>query len=357
MPNTAMNGSRNARPWKAVVVALLLCASVLAIVHAALPPFWGVPNLAIKWDALHRDPRPERLVIGSSRIYRQVIPSLMDSVIGHGRTFNAGYAATFPPATYGFCERLLEEDRQPPQEILVELSNYMLYEEANLEDHRYWYYLGPCEGLALVRHALWLPDVTRDKRLGYATRAARATGYSLLGLGLVDHLLAAAADADTLEALGPLGDGGLTLETLARYTPEDTSLLARRASFLADTLAAQRRAIGLRHLYARPSAGRVSRIHLDRLNALLDKAQQRGVRLRFVIPPLWIDRGEDLVALANELPDSSVIALCHPDSFPQFYRPENMFDAGHLNDQGARLFTIELARLLNVQTARQGLPQ
>lgn len=334
------------KPWTAVVGALLLCAAVLAVVHAVLPPFWGVPNLAIKWDAIHRAHSPERVFVGSSRIHRQVIPSLLDSMLGHGHTFNAGYAATFPPATYAFCERLLNEDRPPPAEIFVELSNYMLYEEANLEDHRYWYYLGPREGAALMWHALWLPGMARDKRLGYAARALRATGYSLLGLGLADHLLAASTDADTLQALGPLRDGVVTLETLARIAPADTDLRARRSAFLADTLEAQRRAVGLRHLYARPAKGPVSRVHLHRLRALLEKARHRGVRLRFVIPPLWIDRGEDLIALAAELPDRSVIALCHPDSFPAFYRPENMFDAGHLNDHGARLFTVELARAI-----------
>lgn len=324
-----------------------MCAATLCIVHSTLPPFWGVPNLAIKWDALHRDPIPQRALIGSSRIYRQAIPSIIDSVIGQGRTFNAGYAATFPPATYEFLEQLLREERQLPEEILVELSNYMLFEEANLEDHRYWYYLGPREGWGLVRHALFLPNQPRTERLGFAARAVRATTCSLLGLGLADHLLAATADTDTLLALGPAGDGGLTLETLLRYRPDDEGQLARRATFRADTLAALRRAVGLRHLYERPSTGGVSLVHLSRLTALLDKAHSRGVRLRFVLPPLWIDRGEDLLALVHALPDGAVIDLCHPDSFPQFYRPENMFDAGHLNDRGARLFSMELARALH----------
>lgn len=352
MPITAMNGTPTACPWKPVAAALLLCAALLALAHAALPPFWGVPDLAIKWEALQRDSAPDRLAIGSSRIYRQVLPSVLDSVIGHGRTFNAGYMATFPPATYAFCEHLLEADRPPPKEILVELSNYMLFEEANLGDHRYWYYLGPKDGVDLIRHALALPEMAMGKRLGYAGRAARATGYSLLGLGLMDHLLAARSDADTSKALGPMRDGALTLESHARTAPDDTSLTGRRAAFLADTLAAQRRAVGLRHLYDRADRAPVSQVHLDRLNALIDKARQRGSRLRFVIPPLWIDRGEDLIALSRQLPDSSVIALCHPDSFPEFYRPGNMFDAGHLNDKGARLFTIALARAIGAGSHR-----
>lgn len=344
-------------PLKTVAIAVLMSAAVLAVVHAALPPFWGSPNLAIKWNALHRDPRPDRVVIGSSRIFRQVIPSLLDSLMGQGHTFNAAYAATFPPATYAFFERLLEEDGPPPRVVLIELSNYMLFEEANLDDHRYWYYLGPGEGLALVRHALALPGEARATRLGYAARAAEATGYSLLGMGLADHLLASAADADTLLALGPMGDGCFTLEALARRTPEDTALMARRADFLKDTLAAARRATGIRHHYERTSGGELSQVHMARLKALLDKARQKGVLLRFVIPPLWLDRGEDLIALSRALPDNAVIALCHPDTFPQFYRPENMFDAGHLNDRGAKLFTMEIARALRAPPIREDLPK
>lgn len=336
---------------------MLLSGLVLVAIHAAIPPFWGSPNLAMKWDALHRAPRPARLLVGSSRIYRQVIPSLLDSVIGDGaHTFNAGYAATFPPATYDLCERLLNEAGPLPVVILVELSNYMLYEEANLEDHRYWYYLGPREGFGLVRHALWLPGSTRGERLAYAARAARASGYSLLGLGLVDQLTGSASDADMLMALGPSGDGGLTLEEQARRMPGDTGLAALRKAFLADTLAAARRATGIRRLYDRAAHAAVSPVHLRRLNALLDQARQRGVQLRFVLPPLWLDRGEDLLALAQALPDTAVIALCHPDTFPAFYRPDHMFDAGHLNDQGARLFTIALAKALGGELTGQDLP-
>lgn len=339
-------------------MAALLTVAVLVVIHAALPLFWGSPNLAMKWDALHRAPRPARLLIGSSRIYRQVVPSILDSVIGDGgHTFNAGYAATFPPATYSFCERLLDETGPLPSDVLVELSNYMLYEEANLDDHRYWYYLGPREGLGLVRHALWLPGKKRGERVAYAARAAHACGYALIGLGLVDHLTGSAADADTLMALGSSGDGGLTLEEQARRMPGDTGLAALRKAFLADTLAAKRRASGIRGLYARAADAAVSPVHLGRLNALLDKARQKGVRLRFLLPPLWLDRGEDLLALAHALPDTAVIALCDPDTFPAFYRPEHMFDAGHLNDRGARLFTIALARSLGGELTGPDLPR
>jgi len=355
-----MNGRRDTRPSKplrAAAMAALLTGAVLAVIHNALPAFWGSPNVAMKWDALHRAPRPARLLVGSSRIYRQVIPSLMDSVIGDGEhTFNAGFAATFPPATYQLCERLLNGPGPLPAVVLVELSNYMLYEEANLADHRYWYYLGPREGVGLVRHALWLPGSSRGERLAYAARAARATSYSLLGLGLVDHVMGSASDADTLIALGSSGDGALTLEEQVRCVPGDTGLATQRKAFLADTLAAGRRATGIRRLYDRGPDTPVSPVHLGRLNALLDKARQRGVRLCFVLPPLWLDRGEDLLALAHALPDTAVIALCHPDTFPAFYRPDYMFDAGHLNDQGARLFTIALARALRGEPTGQDLP-
>ena len=319
-----------------------LTIAILLFVHALLPPFWGSPGLALKVRSAEMPVRPyARVLVGSSHLFRQVIPSMLDSALADGgRTFNMALNAVYSPESEIACAHLLRSER-PPAEVILEVMPYVVFEEQSFEHYRSWYYVDAAACWSLVREHANLPGVPFMGRLGTILPDLRAFACAATMPGLADRL----NDDDLLDTgivLGPLKDGHVPFAWQQQRDPENKGLQRRHEELLADTAEIGRRAAAIlkaQHRDPRPSGS----AHAQALRGLLRLAEQRGVRLRFVLPPLWPVKDEDVVALVRSLPQERCIDLSDPARYPEFYRLENIFDAGHLNATGSRFFTLRLA--------------
>lgn len=327
---------RSVLPHAGVSIAILL------FVHALLPPFWGSPALALKVRSAEMPVQPyARVLVGSSHLFRQVIPGTLDSALADGgRTFNMALNAVYSPESEIACAHLLRSEH-PPAEVIIEVIPYVVFEERSFDHYRSWYYVDAAACLSLVKEHANLPGVSLMGRLETIVPDLRAFACAATMPGLADRL----NDDDLLDTgivMGPLKDGHVPFTWQQQRDPENHGLQRRREELLADTAEVGRRAAAIlkaHHHDPRPSLS----AHAQALQGLLSLAEQRGVRLRFVLPPLWPVKGEDVIGLVRSLPQASFIDLSDPSRFPEFYRLENIFDAGHLNATGSRFFTLRLA--------------
>lgn len=327
---------------------LFLCGVLgltLAIAHALLPPFWGNPGLAKKVAFVEEADHPfDRLFIGSSHIYRQVSPHILDSMLRDGRrSFNLGFASTSAPEAELACEHLLNVKDLAARTIYVELSPLRLFKERHLKSARDWYMVSPHVWWDLVTHAWTMDRLPRKKRLEYVERANLALIKATFLPGLFDQYMEREVPLEQV-VFGPQGDGFMSLDQEALLFPENTGFRSRRAELASDTMILHRRSERAKANFEQYSSSFLSRPHRDLLERLMKLGNQRGIKVVFILPPL--SNSPELVSLYHSLPEDRRINLCDPRRFPEFYFTRNAFDRGHLNAEGSRFFTVELAKAI-----------
>ncbi len=88
-------------------------------------------------------------------------------------------------------------------------------------------------------------------------------------------------------------------------------------------------------------------IELDYLRSLAEFARARGIAIVFVREPALVpERSRFLRWVAENDPSLPVVDLGDPRADPDLFDPCLYFDAGHLNEEGATLFTEVLAAKL-----------
>jgi len=144
--------------------------------------------------------------------------------------------------------------------------------------------------------------------------------------------------------------GYLSLEKQSQLT-KSKSLIARRKAFQDDTSAVLRRREILlnenKQAYesASPSV-------IRRYNSLIALGKEHNVEIIFIKPP----RALGVKAIYEALDHPLKVDLSDPVKYPEFYRVEHSFDAGHFTESGAKLFSevlaTELKQLINKKRAQ-----
>jgi len=103
---------------KKIVLFLVIMALVEQVISSFFPYHYGNPWYASKIEELNkREPSklPQCVLFGSSRVYRQLNPAILDSTIERAigsnlNTYNLGAPATFCPQTYFLAENFLKSN-------------------------------------------------------------------------------------------------------------------------------------------------------------------------------------------------------------------------------------------------------
>jgi len=120
--------------------------------------------------------------------------------------------------------------------------------------------------------------------------------------------------------------------------------MERRNEFLADTTVIVPRIQGAtKDFNTTNHSSSLNEVHLRKIKSLIRKADIHGIQLLFLISPLWEDFKEQL-AIKENLPEENVIEVADYHKYPDLYNTSILFDAGHYNAKGSRLFTTYLAR-------------
>jgi len=349
----ARSGRYDAAPmrWLVRSAGLLLAASFGFVLTAeAVRPHVPIPDgdaLAARFEHLAQsETRYDVVVIGQSTVLRAFDPDAFDreaAAQGHElRSFNLGVPGAFQFEIDYLLEQLVERAARPPRFVFVELPTRRLDELLPPVNHftdravywhaprqtRAWFRSvarsshperGGTRRIDVLQHAAW--------RWASVGQADRTTGHAL-SLGAAER----AAEVREVERTR-----GYRPFRLGPDTPH---------SDLRDQLLRSPR--WFRGVVARiddVNQGKPTHRVLDpawvRLQS--EKVRAGGATLVHFITPTILQTAElHTLHRAGVIPE--LFAFDSPHRFPELYRRKNRFDPIHLNEDGARLFSVALAR-------------
>jgi len=267
--------------------ALLLWSSFW-LMDAYLPYYWGNEGMASKIEYLEgKREKYNVFFMGSSRVYRQVIPTVFDAEMGDNtRSFNLGYRGVFNPESYYLLEHFIKKKAIKQTYILIELQLFTPIAERNLHTIRANYFLD-YPYFSLVKKYYQYEKFPQNDSINQIikhynksywgnilkTEHVREMSLSILGQG----------DRDK-HALGKSNDGFHSLEEAALYekglTKLHTNFLKKYnniASFFNEEMTNYN--IALTQNVA------IHNTHLDKINQLIRIADRQNYTLIFMLPP------------------------------------------------------------------------
>jgi len=336
-------------PYLRVPITLLSAAAGFFLVNVFARPWLPEPPLPhivrekIARLAEHGDDY-DTIFLGSSRIQNHAIPSLFDEITSaNGRptkSFNFGISSLRAPEDEYLLDLILAQPHGHLRWLFVEIDFFQTDIAADREgtlEGLYWHdwrrFSLLCHRLALSRHAGFkksfrsLSERSRDfqdhAKL-FVTRAAHiGQGAQRLHEWLFDETPAPLDSA----ALGKAGDGWLAAQPSAHN--------------LADIKSGKLAAALKERTVSPPKRDLADDASQEILAAFLERCTAAGVTPIIVIPPRA--REFYFYPRADLAERYAAINFCDPRTYPDLYREDLRVDASHLTEDGAKVFTKELA--------------
>ncbi len=372
-PLDSLLGPVPARAWSAVTVRgpdaaaaqpRSLATSALVAASAFLLTTLVV-GLSVTWPAKLEAPLRAKMThfldhadefdivcFGSSNLHRSIDPALLDRRLGeqgvHVKTFNLAV-----PAMWAF------ETDQTLREVLARRPARMRYAVIELGD---WPWRLPKDPAA--RSVSW----HSTRQTGYAWRSCllaeetfpaavsrflphvRAwllnTGNVGYGPEIVEGWLGISTAQDDVSTALQLRDidehrGYIGLDDDPREVVRHRGRAFRAdpSDYIAQLAARDQSAS------AAEGATRAARVNVEALRAQIETLRAHGVEPIYVIGPVT-DATPHLAHLADNGTVPALIAFNDPERYPELFQLKRRFDAGHVDNEGARILTEELARRL-----------
>lgn len=310
---------------------------LLSFLDRRLPFYWGNEGLVSKMSKLEADNFDyDTYFVGSSRVYRHIMPSLFDSLT-HGEThsFNLGYSATKPPEIYDFLHHFINKCGDNTKYIFVELGMVQGLANINTATLRSKYYLD------YEQYTTAISACKSNKRYKTAWNYTLSYLSRLARMGMIVKSLSFDGQSNYPQALGRHGDGYYGLEEeMEDLGNTDSIFIKRLAHFYSDTtVLTERYERTLKEHKKNTSPIIAAKANLNQLQKIIEKAAQKGIKIIVIRTP----RNPGLTPLYNALNTENKLDMSNPVKYSEFYLAKYSFDVGHFNNAGSRLFTYSLA--------------
>ena len=336
--------------FKLIAFACTLFACI-ELIFAFIPFHWGNQYFSTKLSYLETS-QPSNynlFFFGSSRVNRQIDPFVFDSIVDQQshlnvNSFNLGSPATFCPQNYYLYEKFLESELSANTKYcLVELmpvtpiSNYFFHQEQT----NYW--------LNIDELAFVIKSFNENKRFNQLEKEKNIKRYIISYMENVFHVGHVGKQLLTenfydKRFLGERLDGyypmGLEMRTIkddeiVKHLNEITLEIQKDSSILDDRLN-----------LAKENYNNITTefdvVHFNRISKMINSANNSGVHIVFFISPR--SSSQELINLFNIIPKENRIDMANPYLYKDFYLLKYAFDRGHLNEQGAKVYSQELAK-------------
>jgi len=321
------------------------------------PWTWGSDLLQFKREELLKNSKEyNTLIIGSSRVYRQVNPKLLDSVADPSlqlKSYNMGVNWLFAPETFYVLDQLTNTDSLQFKFVVMELSKIRSIDFANFHTARikYWYnwsnYIFTIKAVAASGFSIYekvytifahtVSYIDQLINLGYLTETAKFK---------TDIVETGMENANT-------GTDGFLPLSISEKSSKEENTMQRNRQFLSDTSVVTRRGEVSVTQFERFEKNpellkKYNRIYAENLNNMIAESEKKGIFLVFLLSPR-IDNNQykELLPLFNQIDPRHRIEISDGRKFPELYLAENSFDGTHLNKVGADLYTTILASRLS----------
>jgi hypothetical protein len=327
----------------ASIFALTLCAAtlLLRLAHPRPLPF----EVLLKEDAFARGGF-DTLFIGSSRVYRHIIPPVFDEQMRKSgwktRSFNFGLDGMRPPESFYYARRILRVNPHRLKWVFVELSPiFTALNQRNVG--------GP-------RTVEWhdAPDTLLVLLGNHRERQAWDEALLLDGLHLECFALRAmnlGGGIDLLQRYGRASPNLLKIPAewrpLDGFAPDRHAPAAgeKRAQLDAALLAAS----------AHPAPRAIPPLLREPVRDLAERIRRCGATPFFIVMPT-LRLQDNLASLREQGIDAEFISLASVDKFPELYRTDLRADVDHFVGAGPELITTALARECAELFALHGSP-
>lgn len=307
-----------------------------------LLPAPDVPVLSEKLEYFHthRD-EYDTLFVGSSRIFRQIVPEIFDSETARMglpvQSFNFGVQGMLAPETFVALDRILSPPPARLKTIILEPTAFD-WNPDEPDTLRFMDWHRPWETLLALRTVFH-----------YARKSKSASRFSLCQL----HLRAALARATNLGLVAAAWSA--TIEEVSSEDKLTADLIHRQSGFVAlDQIPGERdrheKFLEEQDVYEKRLAKyekplkkrRPATAEITAYREVVERVRRRGIRVVFLSPP-GEERSEVVLALHKDVPLDPFLDFNDPAKFPALFNVAYRFDEGHLNERGAEEFTRLLA--------------
>lgn len=318
---------------------------------------WGYDIIHAKRDYLksHND-QINTLFIGSSAIFRHIDPQVFDANANDSlgiHSFNFGIQAMFPLQSAYTYENLLAKDSIHLKYAfmdLFEVGNLALAPNAVRKRSHYWYRWKDYKEALKISSAYDSPFYVKwNAYFGYSIAyLAKLFNAEIIEEILLKQKSRASVDFPFLMN-NTNGFYPLDQEYLDKKD-ESKEMEMRRNAFLKDTSSVTSSLISRRDFFRGYDASdyKLNELHLQKINNLIALSEANGIHLIFILHPRLFKYEYPLIMPIYEaIDDQHKLNLNDADKFKSFYEAKYTFDALHLNEEGAAIYSKALAEEFN----------
>lgn len=323
----------------------IILLSLLILKYKFTPYYRGDSVFAIKHEHFFQSKAKYNTVFfGSSRVYRHVDVGLFDEVMNDYKlnTFNFAAPATFNPEIYFLYSNFLNEiDSGQIKFAFIEMQELNIISNENVHTTKasYW---NNYESLNFALNYLSNSNFQHVNKLGMYKVFLSSFVYKFYDFDIVSSNLKS-RNKTLYKKIGL--DGFYPLDQELQDNPNDRSIKERWSKFEADTTVIKNRIAEVKTIESKFSDTKLNDYHLFYIKNLIGKSFQKGVHLIFVLPPrLTESQYTSLIPLSKSIPVNHKIELYSYAKHPELYQAKNSFDVGHLNSNGAMIFTQKLSK-------------
>lgn len=324
---------------------------VVQIINYFAPYHWGNPWYSSKIQYLennHLEKKYNLFFFGSSRVYRQIDPSVVDQVLKKSEmeinSFNLGSPATFSPQNLYLYENFLESDlSKNAKYAVIELASIDGIGTKRLHEERTYYYQNFSDLLYIFDSYNANDELFKKKNIEIYFRYLISLFEKNILPANFKHTL---IDDNFYKKtyLGQKKDGYFSLDKELTTSKDSVykEYLYKRKNGLSSQNIELRKNIDLK-TYSESDLknNKTNIVDLTRINNLIELSNNKGIHLIFMISSRATTK--ELMALGNKIPKSNFIDMANPDEFPFIYSLNDSFDVGHLNEKGAVKYSRALA--------------
>lgn len=332
-------------------IALLVAASQLLIRPFVYHPFWGDTDYMAKYDHFFTEENDYNAVfVGSSRTFRHINPVLFDSIAGT-KSFNFGIDGVGCPFNYLLTKDIIQSKQADKLDyIVLELFSPQenLSEEIMHSDKVVFRYAW--DDFSFTVRAIWQDcTLSVQEKVDETSIHFRNLTETAFRFGQL-HRIANSKDKPAQDRLGKDGRGFVNGDFELKNNP-DSFIIKSHNKFLLNPEILKECASYSRTKNGSPQIGEdCFQYHWKYLLNLQNDCTSKGINLILIVPPLMSEKQVNFFnSFLPHAPISlTILNYSNSDHYPEYYQLENVFDQGHLNTKGAKLFTTKLATDFNL---------
>ena len=337
-------------------LTLLLAGSQVLINLFIYHPFWGAPLYISKYDRFFSSTTTYHSVfVGSSRTFRNIDPFVFDSIT-ELTSFNFGVEEVGCPFNYYLTSKIIDSNKSNQIKYLIvelfspegNLPKELMMDVNQTNKALFWY--EPSDFIFSLRALAESQSLSNNEKYNEITTHLSTLVQSLFKIGHVQRILDSRQKQIHNLYEGKKLDGYYSYDDEIQ-TMHGDYLVERKEKIRQDLDYFDERKTCSSDIYLSQLAHAPElKFHKNYIEELNKRCEEKGIQLILTLQPRMTKEQCTYFHYFDAKAISTVPVLNYSssDHYPEYYQIENVFDQGHLNTKGAKLFTTKLATDFNL---------